>query len=156
MVRAVTELLVYDEDKAFLLMDDAATANRIVRTAGAEGLLAARFGDWSGMDVLGHLTDVAEVFAERVRRALEEDTPTLAAIPEGTLGDQRRDPMDLAKRLLRAHQRIVALMQTPGAAERPAIHSEWGRVNAGHVAAYEADHSHSHVTELASAFPPGG
>jgi hypothetical protein len=94
------------------------------------------------------------VFAERIRRALEEDTPTLQAIPEGTLGDARRDPMDLSKRLLEAHQRIVQLMQMPDAAKRPAIHTDWGRVNAGHLAAYQADHSHSHVTELAATFPP--
>jgi hypothetical protein len=27
-------------------------------------------------------------------------------------------------------------------------------VNAGHVAAYQADHSKQHVAELAAAFPP--
>jgi hypothetical protein len=150
----VPDLLTYDEDKAFSLMDDAATVSRIVRTVSTEHLRSTRFGDWSAAELLGHLTDVAEVFAERVRRSLEEDTPTLEAIPEGTLGDARRDPMDLSRRLLRAHQRIVAYLQTPGAAERPAIHSEWGRVNAGHIAAYQADHSKEHVAELARAFPP--
>lgn len=150
----MTALLPYGEDQAFTLMDDAATVNRIVRTAGADGLLAARFGDWSGMDVLGHLTDVAEVFAERVRRAIEEDAPSLSAIPEGMVGDARRDPIDLSKRLLQAHQRIVALLQGPGARERPAVHQEWGRVDAGHLAAYEASHAHGHAVELAAAFPP--
>jgi hypothetical protein len=150
----VTELLRYDEDKAFTLMDDAATVSRIVRTQAVARLQAARFGDWSAVELIGHVTDVAEVFAERIRRALEEDTPTLQAIPEGTLGDARRDPMDLSKRLLEAHQRIVQLMQMPDAAKRPAIHTDWGRVNAGHLAAYQADHSHSHVTELAATFPP--
>jgi hypothetical protein len=150
----VTELLRYDEDKAFTLMDDAATVSRIVRTRAVARLQDARFGDWSAIELIGHVTDVAEVFAERIRRALEEDTPTLQSIPEGTLGDARREPIDLSKRLLTAHQRIVHLMRTPGAAKRPAIHSDWGRVNAGHLAAYQADHSHAHVTELAAAFPP--
>lgn len=153
-VTDVAELLAYDEDKAFTLMDDAATVNRIVRTAGADGLRAARFGDWAGMDVLAHLTDVAEVFAERVRRAIDEDTPTLPAIPEGSQADAPWDAMDLARRFLGAHQRIVALMQRPGAAARPAVHSALGPVTAGFIAAYEADHSRSHVNELAGAFPP--
>lgn len=153
-VEGVTELLRYDEDKAFSLMDDAATVSRIVRTAGADRLRSTRFGEWTAVELIGHVTDVAEVFAERVRRALEEDTPTLDAIPEGMVADARRDPMDLARRLLRAHQRIVALLQAPGAADRPAIHAEWGRVNAGHIAAYQADHSRAHVAELAAAFPP--
>lgn len=145
---------MYDEDRAFSLMDDAATVSAIVRRVPADRLRETRFGDWTAVELLGHLTDVAEVFAERVRRSLEEDTPTLEAIPEGTLGDARRDPMDLSKRLLRAHQRIVAYLQAPGAVDRPAIHSEWGRVNAGHIAAYQADHSKAHVAELAASFPP--
>ena len=150
----MTQLLQYDEDRAFSLMDDAATVSAIVRRTPLERLRGARFGDWSAVELIGHVTDLAEIFAERVRRALEEDTPTLQAVPEGSLGDARRDPMDLSRRLLAAHQRIVHLMQAPGAAKRAAVHSDWGRVNAGHLAAYQADHSRSHVAELAAAFPP--
>lgn len=150
----MVELLRYDDDTALCLMDDAATVSRIVRTASAERLRTTRFGEWNAVELIGHVTDVAEVFAERVRRALEEDTPRLEAVPEGMLGDARRDPMDLSRRLLHAHQRIVALLQAPGATERPAVHAEWGRVNAGHLAAYQAHHSKAHVAELAAAFPP--
>lgn len=150
----MVELLSYDEDTAFTLMDDAATINAIVRRVPVERLGSTKFGEWTALDVIGHVTDVAEVFAERVRRALEEDTPRLEPIPEGMAGDPHRDPMDLCKRLLKAHQRIVALMQLPGAAERPAVHGEWGRVNAAHVAAYQAAHSHEHTLELSREFPP--
>lgn len=149
------DLKRYDDDKAFALMDGAATVARIVRTYSVETLRATRFGEWSALDAIGHLVDTAEVFAERVRRALEEDTPTVQAMAEGALPAER-DPMDLSKRLIQAHQRIVAFMQRPGAAERPLIHSDWGRVNAGHVAAYQADHTDEHVRELAAAFPPVG
>lgn len=149
------DLKRYDDDKAFALMDGAATVARIVRTAGAERLRSTKLGDWSALDAIGHLTDIAEVFAERVRRALEEDTPTLQAV-HGDAAPEERDPMDLSRRLLQAHQRIVALMQRPGAADRPAIHSQWGRVNAGHIAAYQADHTDEHVRDLAAAFPPVG
>ncbi len=147
--------LTYDEDKAFTLMDDAATVNRIVRTTPLEKLREKRFGDWSAVQLIGHLTATAEVFAERVRRAQDEDTPTLQAMPEGAGDDPAADPMDLARRLLTAHQRIVALLQRPGATARPAVHSDWGRVDAGHIATYQADHSKAHVAELAAAFPPG-
>jgi hypothetical protein len=151
----VTDLLAYDEDVAFTLMDDAATVSAIVRRAGVDALRAARFGDWNGVELIGHVTDVAEVFAERVRRATVEDhPPTLAAIPEGMVGDPHRDPVDLSRRLLQAHQRIVALLHEEGATGRPAMHQEWGRVDAGHLATYHADHAHGHVLELAAAFPP--
>ncbi len=152
----MTELLTYDDEKAFTLMDSAATVNRIVRTTPTPRLREKRFGDWSAVQVIGHLTDTAEVFAERVRRALEEDTPTLAAIPGGSGDDPAADPMALAKRLLAAHQRIAGALQDPGARERPAVHSEWGRVTAGHIAAYLADHASEHMAELGPAFPPGG
>lgn len=149
------DLKRYDDDKAFALMDGAATVARIVRTAGAERLRSTKLGEWSALDAIGHLTDIAEVFAERVRRALEEDTPTLQAV-HGDGTPEERDPMELSRRLLQAHQSIVALMQRPGAADRPAIHSQWGRVNAGHIAAYQADHTDEHVRDLAAAFPPVG
>jgi len=152
--RRVTERVTYDEDGAFTLMDDAATVNAIVRRTPVERLREKRFGDWTAIDLIAHLTDTAEVFAERVRRAQEEDTPKLEAIPSGTLGSPHRDPMDLAKRMLAAHQKIVALLTRPGAVERPAIHAEWGRVDAGHIAAYQARHSREHVAELGAAFPP--
>lgn len=150
----MVELLRFDDDTAFTLMDDAATVSAIVRRVPVERLQVTTFGEWTAIDLIGHVTDVAEVFAERVRRAQEEDAPTLEAIPEGMTGDPHRDPMDLARRLLRAHQRIVALLQTPGAIDRPAVHSEWGRVTGGHMAAYQAGHSHEHVLELSRAFPP--
>ena len=151
----MADLRTYDDDKALALMDGAATVARIVRTNTLERLSEKRFDDWSAIDLIGHLTDAAEVFAERVRRTLEEDTPNLVVIPAGRLADAT-DAMELARRLQQAHARIVALMQKPGAAERPAIHSEWGRVNAGHIATYQADHTSDHVAELAAAFPPSG
>jgi DinB family protein len=152
----VVQLLTYDEDKAFTLADDAATVNRIVRTTPIDRMRERRFGDWSAIQLLGHLTATAEVFAERVRRAQEEDTPQLQAMPEGAGDDPNADPMDLAKRLLAAHQKIVSLLQRPGVTDRPAVHSQWGKVTAGHLAAYQADHSKGHVAELAAAFPIAG
>ena len=152
----MVDLLTYDEDRAFSLMDDAATVNRIVRTVPADRLRATRSGEWTAVQSLAHLVDTAEVFAERIRRALAEDTPTVQVIPGGRGADADADPMDLAKRLLAAHQRIVAYLQAPGMRERPLIHSEWGRVTAGHVGAYQADHSRDHLRELAASFPPAG
>jgi hypothetical protein len=62
--------------------------------------------------------------------------------------------MELSRRVSAAHSRIVQLLQNPGAAARPGRHSDWGEVDAGHFAAYQADHSHGHTGELARAFPP--
>lgn len=154
----VTDLLPYDEDTAFALADDAATVSALVRRAGAERLRAPRFGQWSALEVIGHLADAAEIFAERIRRCIEEDEPAIASFDQDAVAAERgnasADPVELSGRLQQAHGQIVQLLQTPGSAERTGVHAEWGRVTAGHFAAYEARHSRGHIAELAEAFPP--
>lgn len=153
----MSELLRYDEEAAFVLADDAATIARIARTVPPDVLRQTRFDRWSALDVIGHVADMAEVFAERVRRAAEESVPHFVSIDGDALAAQRRairDPLECAKRLAAAHGAMVRLLARPGIAARPATHSEMGPVNAGHLAAYQAKHSHEHVAPLAGAFPP--
>ena len=152
------ERLRYDEDTAFLLADNAATIARIVRTVPAQRLRATRFGEWTAVEVLGHLADSAEIFAERVRRCVAEDRPTLQAFDQDALAAERRnaerDPLDLSRRLGAAHAEIVRLLMDEKARSRPGIHSEHGELDAGHFGAYQAQHTRDHVGELAKAFPP--
>lgn len=150
--------LRYDEDSAFTLADDAATLARIVRTVEADRLRSARFGDWTAVEVIGHIADSAEIFAERVRRCIEEDRPALASFDQDAIAKERRnaerDPMDLSRRVSAAHAAIVQLLVDQSARSRPGIHSEDGELDAGHFGAYQARHGHEHASELAAAFPP--
>ena len=150
--------LTYDEDSAFTLADDAATLARIVRTVGADRLRAVRFGEWTAVEVIGHLADSAEIFAERVRRCIEEDRPTLASFDQDALAKERRnaerDPMELSRRVSAAHAEIVRRLMDERARSRPGLHSEHGELDAGHFVAYQARHGHEHAVELATAFPP--
>jgi hypothetical protein len=150
--------LRYDEDSAFTLADDAATLARIVRTVGPDRLRSARFGEWTAVEVIGHIADSAEIFAERVRRCIEEDRPALASFDQDELAKERRnverDPMDLSRRVSAAHAAIVRLLMDERARARPGIHSEHGELDAGHFGAYQARHGHEHAVELATAFPP--
>ena len=152
------ERLTYDEDKAFFLADDASTVARIVRTVPADRLRATKFDEWTALEIIGHVADAAEIFADRVQRCIAEDRPTVASYDQDDVAAERRnnerDPMELSRRLSAAHSRIIQLLQRPRAAARPGIHSDWGEVDAGHFAAYQADHSHGHTSELAKAFPP--
>jgi len=154
----MTDRLTYDEDKAFLLADDAATVARIVRTVPPERLRATKFDQWTALEIIGHLADAAEIFADRVQRCVAEDRPQFASYDQDALAAERRnnerDPMELSRRLSAAHSRIVQQLQRPGTASRPGVHSAWGEVDAGHFAVYQADHSHGHTSELAKAFPP--
>lgn len=151
------EKLRYDDDTAFSLADDAATVARIVRTAG-DRLRSTKFGEWTAVEVIGHLADSAEIFAERVRRCIEEDRPTLESFDQDALAKERRnaerDPLDLSRRVSAAHATIVRLLMDERARSRPGIHSEHGELDAGHFGAYQARHGHEHAVELAKAFPP--
>ncbi len=152
------ERLKYDDDTAFTLADDASTVARIARTATAEQLRATRFDQWSGLEVLGHVADMAEIFAERVRRIVSEDRPALAGADQVAIHAERkndqRQPMELAKRLQAAHGEIVRLLATRANRDRLGRHAEWGEVDAAHVAAYQARHAHGHVSDVAARFPP--
>jgi hypothetical protein len=152
------EKLRYDEDSAFTLADDAATLARIVRTTGVDRLRATRFGDWTAVEVIGHLADSAEIFAERVRRCIVEDRPALESFDQDQIAKERRnaerDPMDLSRRVSAAHAAIVRLLTDEHARSRPGIHSEQGELDAGHFGAYQARHGHEHAVELAEVFPP--
>ena len=84
------ERLEYDEDKAFWLADDASTIARIVRTVPVERLRTTKFDEWTALEVIGHVTDAAEIFADRVRRCIEEDRPAVASYDQDALAAERR------------------------------------------------------------------
>ena len=152
------EKLPFDEDSAFTLADDAATIARIVRTVSADRLRAVKFGDWTAVELIGHLADTSEIFAERVRRCVEEDRPAIPSFDQDALAAERRnagrDPMELSRRFSAAHAQIVQLLMEEPARSRPGIHSEYGELDAGHFGAYQARHAHEHSADLAAAFPP--
>ena len=154
------ERLRYDDDTAFSLADDASTVARIVRMEGRDRLRAARFGEWTALEVIGHLADMAEVFAERVRRCVTEERPVLPSVDQDAVAAERRndegDPMKMSKRLQTAHGEIVQLLSAPANRTRVGLHGDWGEVDAAHVAAYQARHAHEHTSELAAKFPPTG
>lgn len=150
--------LHYDDDTAFTLADDASTVARIVRTASPDRLREVRFDAWSALEVLGHVADTAEVFAERVRRCIAEEKPALASFDPDAVAAERRndqgDPMAMARRIQSAHAQIVRLLADPAQRARTGVHAEWGEVDAAHIAGYHARHAHEHVTDLAGRFPP--
>ena len=153
-----TDDLRYDEDAAFTLADDAATISAMVRRTPDDRLRAVKIGDWTAKEVIGHIADMAEVYAERVRRCVAEDRPALPSVDQNVVHAERKnndaDAMALTKRLQAAHAAIVQTLQQLAARDRIGVHSERGPVTAGWLAAYQARHSHEHVTELQPHFPP--
>ncbi|HVR89422.1 MAG TPA: DinB family protein [Candidatus Limnocylindria bacterium] len=154
----MSDELSYDEETAFTLADDAATIAAIVRRTPDERLRAVRLAEWTAKEVIGHLADTAEIFAERVRLCVEQDRPPLPAFDQDAVALERKnndaDPMALSKRIQTAHGQIVRLLQQPGAVARIGRHAERGDVTAGWLGAYQAKHSREHVRELQPSFPP--
>lgn len=152
------ERLTYDDDTAFTLADDASTIARVARTATRDQLRALKFDEWTALEVIGHVADMAEVFAERVRRMVGEDKPRLPGADQDAIHAERRnnerEPMDFAKRIQAAHGEIVRLLAMKANRARTGIHGEWGEIDAAHVAAYQARHAHEHVMQVAERFPP--
>lgn len=150
--------LTYDEDTAFTLADDAATISAIVRRTADDELRATKIGDWTAKEVIGHVADTAELFAERVRRCVTEDRPALPLFDQDAIHAERRnndaDAMTMSRRIHAAHTAIVRHLQESGAVERIGVHAERGPVTAGWLGAYQARHSHEHVVELQPRFPP--
>ena len=62
--------------------------------------------------------------------------------------------MEFATRIQSAHAEIVRLLAATANRARTGTHGEWGEIDAAHVAAYQARHSHEHVTQIAESFPP--
>jgi hypothetical protein len=153
-----TDDLHYDEDTAFTLADDAATVSAIVRRIPDQRLRAVKIGEWTAKEAIGHITDMAEIYAERVRRCVAEDRPALPSVDQDAIHAERKnnevDPVSLAKRLQAAHAALVQLLQRPGVTDRVGLHAERGPVTAGWLGAYQARHAHEHVLELQPHFPP--
>ncbi len=153
-----TDDLRYDEDVAFTLADDAATVSAIVRRTPDEQLRGVKIGDWTAKEVIGHIADLAEVFAERVRRCATEEQPALASVDQDAVHAERKnndaDATALAKRIQAAHATIVRYLQQSGVADRMGIHAERGAITAGWMGAYHARHSHEHIGELQPHFLP--
>jgi hypothetical protein len=153
-----TDDLRYDEDTAFSLADDAATISAIVRRTSDEALRGVRIGEWTAKEVIGHIADMAEIYAERIRRCIAEDRPVLPGFDQDAVHAERKnndaDPMALTKRLQAAHAAIVQALQRPGTRDRIGVHAERGPMTAGWFGAYQARHAHEHVAELQPHFPP--
>lgn len=152
------EDLRYDEDTAFTLADDAATVSAIVRRTADDQLRAVKIGDWTVKEVIGHIADTAELYAERIRRCLAEDRPALPLFDQDAIHAERHnndaDPMALSKRIQAAHGEIVRSLQRAGATDRIGVHAERGPLTAGWFGAYHARHAHEHIAELQPLFPP--
>ena len=150
----MSKLLTYAEEHARWLKEDADTLAALVAKHDDATLRSTRVGTWTVKELVGHLVDTAELFAERVRRCVIEERPffpdfdTEKAVAER--GHNERDAGRLATRFAAANEEIATLLAEPWNLGRVGVHELQGERTASHFGAYHAEHAHGHVGELRS------
>jgi len=95
-----------------------------------------RPGEWSAIEVVGHLIDKFDHWAVRARRAVSEEFPHLDPYDQDRCvrdsGYQDADLTLLLGRLAASAERFARFVETLDATamERPADHGEYGRISA--------------------------
>jgi hypothetical protein len=111
-------------------------------------------GEWSIVEILGHLTDTTEVWGERFRRIAAENEPLLPGFDQDAYvrdrGYQDQDPAALRSRLAAALQSLVAELRAlpQGAWKRSGIHGERGRLTLGEACRVYAISLPEHVDQI--------
>jgi hypothetical protein len=93
-------------------------------------------GEWSAIEVVGHMLDKMQAWGKRVERIVIEDRPYLPGFDQDAYvrerGYQRADPAPLLAALRDACERFASVVEsTPDAAlDRIGIHGEFGPISA--------------------------
>jgi uncharacterized damage-inducible protein DinB len=111
-------------------------------------------GTWSVAELVAHLLDCDLVFADRMKRVIAEDSPTLQAFDESAWLvrlDSNAMPVDEAAALFAANRRWMARIlraQDESAFARSGMHSDKGRQTLAEVLAYATNHLDHHLKFL--------
>jgi uncharacterized damage-inducible protein DinB len=111
-------------------------------------------GKWTFHEILAHLADCELVFSTRLRWVLYEDNPTLIPFDqdpwmEGWRKQQEPYPETLARwKALRAATLRLVKAATLADLDRPANHTERGRITARDVLEIMAGHELNHRAQL--------
>lgn len=109
---------------------------------------------WSVSEILAHLAALEQVYAERVRRIMAEDSPRLAKYDlDGAKARQEYsrgsadENLEHFTRLRRASLALLAGLP-PSARARTAIHSELGVITLAHLLNEWANHDLGHLRQI--------
>ena len=111
-------------------------------------------GTWSVAELVGHLLDCDLVFADRIKRIIAEDSPTLQGFDESAwiarLGSDAV-PVDEAAALFAANRKWMTRIlrgQDESAFSRAGTHTEKGRQTLAEVLVYATNHLDHHLRFL--------
>jgi hypothetical protein len=113
---------------------------------------------WSIAEVLGHLADIEMVYADRTRRIVTEDTPTLQkydAAGTVVVGDYVRGSAaeNLAFFIKTRRSTVILLRSIPAeSGEREATHSDLGNITLHQMLSEWASHDLGHLRQIAELY----
>jgi len=113
---------------------------------------------WSIAEVLGHLADLEEIYADRTRRIVTEDSPILEKYdPTRTVvvGDYARgSAAEILAFFSRTRRATVILLRSIPAdsGEREATHSELGEITLHQMLSEWASHDLGHLRQIAELY----
>jgi uncharacterized damage-inducible protein DinB len=143
------------EETALALLQATPVILRALLAALPETIVTADLDrGWSAKRVLAHFVDVEPVFAERLRRMIEEDRPLIRSIdPLATLdaGDYLSRAVDaLLDELDRSRRETCAWLRTltAGQLQRPAEHDTCGEIIASNLLHYWPYHDTAHIRQI--------
>lgn len=131
--------------RALLLSDDHAIRHRPAA------------GEWSAVEVVGHMIDTMQIWTTRAERLLVEERPALPAYDQDALvrehDYQHADPDVLFEQLRQACERFATLVEhTPGSAlQREGVHEEFGPMTLRRCIELPLESAPEHLEQLRSA-----
>lgn len=114
--------------------------------------------DWSASEVVGHLTDSARVFTNRIILVREQDNPWLEDFvpeePSLVASYASRDEAAAISALDGAQRRLLATLSTikHGDLERPATHEVDGLITLNDIVQFLPSHQQDHADQLECLF----
>src|SRR5205085_6032040 len=114
-------------------------------------------GEWSAIEVVGHMIDKMGIWTGRVERLMTEEGPALPAYDQDALVREHdylhADPEVLLEQLNQACERFAALIQRvpDSALEREGMHEEFGPMTIRQCIVLPLESSPEHLKQLRAA-----
>ena len=110
---------------------------------------------WSISEVLAHLADIEQLYADRVRRMMAENSPALQRYDQSRASEYSRGlPAEQLARLTTVRAGIVAFLKSvpSSAGTRTGVHSELGTITLAQLLNEWAGHDLGHLRQIAELY----
>jgi hypothetical protein len=146
--------LVGDDDPLVVQESTSALLREVIAAAGDHLRTRPAPGEWSVVELLGHMVDAEIISSARYRWVIAEDRPSLVGYDQdlwvGALGYNDADPVELLATFdaLRAANIALWRRSTPEQRERDGLHAERGPESFDLMFHLIAGHGRFHVDQM--------